>query len=844
MTAAIQAQNAEVSAGELGGAPAMPDQQLNATVTAQSRLQTPEQFGAILLKTTASGAAVHLRDVARIELGNENYNTVARYNGSPAVGVAIKLATGANALDTAEAVKKKIEVMGKQFPQGMKAAVAFDTTPFVKLSIEEVVKTLIEAVILVFIVMYVFLQNFRATLIPTFAVPVVLLGTFGVLFSLGYSINTLTMFAMVLAIGLLVDDAIVVVENVERVMTEEGLSPKEATIKSMGQISGALVGIALVLSAVFVPMAFFGGSTGVIYRQFSVTIVSAMVLSVLVAMVFTPALCATFLKPGSHVSEKGFFAWFNRSFDRSSTKYQGWVGKMIARSGRSLLVYGALLAVLAVSFMRLPTSFLPEEDQGVLFSMVQLPTGATQQRTLKVLEKLEHHFLEDEKASVASVFTVAGFSFAGNGQNAGLAFVRLKDWSERKSPDQKVKAIAGRAMGAFSQIREAMVFAFAPPAVMELGNASGFDLQLQDQGGVGHEALMAARNQLLGMAAKNPLLMAVRPNGQEDTPQFKLDIDQQKATALGLSVADVNRVLSVGWGSSYVNDFVDRGRVKRVYLQGTPESRMAPEDLNKWFVRNAQGEMVPFSAFATGRWIYASPRLERYNGVPSMNVQGMPAPGVSSGVAMAEVEKLAAQLPAGIGFEWTGLSVEERDSGSQTTVLYTISVLIVFLCLAALYESWSVPFSVLLVVPLGVIGTVLATWGFHLANDVYFQVGLLTVVGLSAKNAILIVEFAKELQEKGIELREATLQAVKLRLRPILMTSIAFGLGVLPLALASGAGSGSQNAIGVGVLGGMLTATFLGIFFVPVFFVVVRAWVGRRAAKAAPAAPAIASEAN
>jgi multidrug efflux pump len=846
VTVAVQAQNAEVSAGELGGAPALPDQQLNATVTAQSRLQTPQQFGAILLKTTASGATVHLRDVARIELGNENYNTVARYNGAPAVGVAIKLATGANALDTAEAVKKKIEVMGKQFPQGMKAAVAFDTTPFVKLSIEEVVKTLVEAVILVFIVMYLFLQNFRATLIPTLAVPVVLLGTFAVLFSLGYSINTLTMFAMVLAIGLLVDDAIVVVENVERVMTEEGLSPKEATRKSMGQISGALVGIALVLSAVFVPMAFFGGSTGVIYRQFSVTIVSAMVLSVLVAMVFTPALCATFLKPGAHVSDKGFFGWFNRSFDRSSTRYQGWVGKMIARSGRSLLVYGALLAVLAVSFMRLPTSFLPEEDQGVLFSMVQLPTGATQQRTLKVLEKLEHHFMEDEKANVASVFTVAGFSFAGNGQNAGLAFVRLKDWSERKNPDQKVKAIAGRAMGAFSQIREAMVFAFAPPAVMELGNASGFDLQLQDQGGVGHEALMAARNQLLGMAAKNPLLMAVRPNGQEDTPQFKLDIDQQKATALGLTVADVNKVLSVGWGSSYVNDFVDRGRVKRVYLQGAPESRMAPEDLNKWFVRNAQGEMVPFSAFASGRWIYASPRLERYNGVPSMNVQGMPAPGVSSGVAMAEVEKLVAQLPAGIGFEWTGLSIEERDSGSQTTVLYTISVLIVFLCLAALYESWSVPFSVLLVVPLGVIGTVLATWGFHLANDVYFQVGLLTVVGLSAKNAILIVEFAKELQEKGIDLREATLQAVKLRLRPILMTSIAFGLGVLPLALASGAGSGSQNAIGIGVLGGMLTATFLGIFFVPVFFVVVRAWVGRktRSEGTPPAAPAIASEAN
>ena len=844
VTAAITAQNTEVSAGELGGAPAVPGQQLNATVSAQSRLQTPEQFGAILLKTASNGATVRLRDVARMELGSENYNVLARYNGKPATGVAIKLATGANALETANAVKAKIALMEKQFPTGMKAVVAFDTTPFVKLSIEEVVKTLVEAVILVFLVMYLFLQNFRATLIPTMAVPVVLLGTFAILSALGYSINTLTMFAVVLAIGLLVDDAIVVVENVERVMTEEGLSPIEATRKSMGQISGALVGIAMVLSAVFVPMAFFSGSTGVIYRQFSITIVSAMVLSVVVAMVFTPALCATLLKPvakGHTAINTGFFGWFNRSFERSSVKYQGWVGALLNRSGRSLVMYALLLAVLAFVFMRLPTSFLPEEDQGILFSMVQLPTGATQQRTLKVLEKLEHHFMEDEKASVASVFTVAGFSFAGNGQNAGLAFVRLKDWSERKSPDLSVKAVAGRAMGAFSQIREAMVFAFAPPAVMELGNASGFDLQLQDQGGLGHEALMAARNQLLGMAAKNPLLMAVRPNGQEDTPQFKLDIDQQKATALGLTVADVNKVLSVGWGSSYVNDFVDRGRVKRVYLQGSPESRMAPEDLNKWFVRNAQGEMVPFSAFATGRWIYASPRLERYNGVSSMNVQGMPAPGVSSGVAMAEMEKLVAQLPAGIGFEWTGLSVEERDSGSQTTVLYTISVLIVFLCLAALYESWSVPFSVLLVVPLGVIGTVLATWGFHLSNDVYFQVGLLTVVGLSAKNAILIVEFAKELQEKGIELREATLQAVKLRLRPILMTSIAFGLGVLPLAISSGAGSGSQNAIGVGVLGGMLTATFLGIFFVPVFFVVVRAWVGRKAS-AAPAT--LASEAH
>ncbi len=841
VTTAVQAQNAEVSAGELGGAPAMPGQQLNATVTAQSRLQTAEQFGAILLKTMENGATVHLRDVAKMELGRENYNTVARFNGKPAAGIAIKLATGANALDTAEAVKEKIDQMGKLFPQGMKAVVAFDTTPFVELSIEEVVKTLAEAIVLVFLVMYLFLQNFRATLIPTMAVPVVLLGTFAILSTLGYSINTLTMFAMVLAIGLLVDDAIVVVENVERVMTEEGLSPKEATKKSMGQISGALVGIAMVLSAVFVPMAFFGGSTGVIYRQFSITIVSAMVLSVVVAMVFTPALCATFLKPvekGHHMTNRGFFGWFNRNFEAGTNKYQGWVGNMIRRSGRSMIVYALLLGVMAVVFMRLPTSFLPEEDQGVLFSQIQLPTGATQERTLKTIEKVEEHFLNTEKANVASVFAVAGFSFGGNGQNTGIAFVRLKDWSERGGAENRVGAIVGRAMGAFSQLRDAMVFAFAPPAVLELGNASGFDLQLQDQGGVGHEALMAARNQLLGMASQNKALVGVRPNGQEDTPQYKITVDQQKATALGLTVADVNKVLSVGWGSAYVNDFVDRGRVKKVFMQGQPDSRMAPEDLNKWFVRNASGDMVPFSAFAHGEWIYASPRLERYNGLSSVNVQGSPAPGVSSGVAMAEVEKMVAQLPPGIGFEWTGLSVEERESGSQTPALYSISILIVFLCLAALYESWSVPFSVLLVVPLGVIGTVLATWGFHLSNDVYFQVGLLTVVGLSAKNAILIVEFAKELQEAGKDVREATLEAVKLRLRPILMTSIAFGLGVLPLAVASGAGSGSQNAIGVGVLGGMLTATFLGIFFVPVFFVLVRSKFASKAGSKSPEAPA------
>ncbi|MGX9733970.1 efflux RND transporter permease subunit [Janthinobacterium aestuarii] len=837
---AVQAQNAEVSAGELGGTPSVKGQQLNATVSAQSRLQTVEQFGAILLKTTTEGAMVHLKDVASMELGRENYNTVARYNGHAATGVAIKLATGANALDTANAAKAMLGNLSKQFPEGMSYQVAFDTTPFVKLSIEEVVKTLVEAVILVFLVMYLFLQNFRATLIPTMAVPVVLLGTFGILNAFGYSINTLTMFAMVLAIGLLVDDAIVVVENVERVMSEEGLSPLEATRKSMTQITGALVGIAMVLSAVFVPMAFFGGSTGVIYRQFSITIVSSMVLSVVVALVFTPALCATLLKPvekGHHATNKGFFGWFNRSFDSSSNKYQGMVGSMIRHRARSMLLYVILLAGLVFVFMRLPTSFLPEEDQGILFTQIQLPTGATQERTLKVIEQVEDHFMNSEKDNVASVFAVAGFSFGGNGQNTGIAFVRLKDWSLRKDVAQKAPAVAGRAMGKLLQIKDAMVFTFAPPAVLELGNATGFDMQLQDIGGVGHDALMAARNQLLGMASQNPAMVGVRPNGQEDTPQYKIDIDQQKATALGLQISEINRVLSVGWGSSYVNDFLDRGRVKKVFMQGNAESRMLPEDLNKWFVRNTAGQMVPFSAFATGKWIYASPRLERYNGLPSVEILGTPAPGQSTGAAMNAMEEMVAKLPPGIGMSWTGVSLEERESGSQTPQLYALSLLIVFLCLAALYESWSIPFSVLLVVPLGVIGAVLGTWFFGLSNDVYFQVGLLTVVGLSAKNAILIVEFAKEMQESGMSLLDATLHAVRLRLRPILMTSIAFGLGVLPLAISSGAGSGSQNAIGIGVLGGMLTATFLGIFFVPVFFVLVRGFFSKSDAPTTPATP-------
>ena len=831
VTSAITAQNAEVSAGALGGTPAVAGQQLNATVSAQSRLQTAEQFGDILLKTTTNGAMVRLKDVATMELGSESYNVATRYNGNPATGVAIKLATGANALDAADRVKAKLAQMSKLFPPGMKSVIAFDTTPFVKISIEEVVKTLGEAVILVFLVMYLFLQNIRATLIPTLAVPVVLLGTFGVLSALGYSINTLTMFAMVLAIGLLVDDAIVVVENVERVMSEEGLSPHDATRKSMFQITGALVGIAMVLSAVFIPMAFFTGSTGVIYRQFSITIVSAMVLSVIVALVFTPALCATFLKPekkGHKASNVGFFGWFNRSFEKSSDKYQGWVGVMIRRGGRSMLIYAALLVVLGIVFLRLPTSFLPAEDQGMLFTQVLLPTGATQQRTLKVMEKIEHQFLVEQKDAVASVMTVAGFSFGGNGQNSGMAFVRLKDWDERNTTALRAPAVVGRAMGAFSQIKEAMVFAFAPPAVLELGNASGFDLMLQDQGGLGHDALMAARNQLLGMASKSPLLAGVRPNGQDDTPQYKVTVDQRKASALGLSLADVNKVLSTAWGGAYVNDFIDRGRVKKVYMQGQPDSRMVPEDMSKWFARNASGDMVPFSSFVSGKWVYASPRLERYNGVSSVEVLGTPAPGKSTGDAMAEVEKLVAQLPPGIGYEWTGISLEERDAGAQTTHLYAFSLLIVFLCLAALYESWSIPFSVMLVVPLGVIGTVIGSYLFKMSNDVYFQVALLTVVGLAAKNAILIVEFAKTLQEEGIELKEATLQAVRLRLRPILMTSIAFGLGVVPLAITSGAGSGSQNAIGIGVLGGMITATFLGIFFVPVFFVLIRGYFGSK----------------
>jgi multidrug efflux pump len=825
VVSAIQAQNAQVSAGQLGSAPARMGQQLNATITAQTRLQTPEQFGAILLKSQRDGANVRLRDVARVEMGAETYATVSRYNGKPAAGVAVKLASGANALSTAQAVEAKLAGLQPFMPAGMKTVVPYDTTPFVEVSIHEVVKTLAEAILLVFLVMYLFLQNFRATLIPTIAVPVVLLGTFGVMAVAGFSINTLTMFGLVLAIGLLVDDAIVVVENVERVMAEEGLSPKEATRKSMGQISGALVGIALVLSAVFVPMAFFGGSTGVIYRQFSITIVSAMVLSVLVAMVLTPALCATMLKPidKSHQAPRtGFFGWFNRRFDSATNSYQGAVQRMLSKRGRHLLVYGVLVLGMGLLFLRLPTSFLPDEDQGILFAQIQLPSGATQERTLQVVERVEQHFLAGEKDSVESVFSVAGFSFAGQGENMAIGFVKLKDWSERQNAAQHVQAIAGRAMGAFMQFRDAMAFAFAPPAVIELGNATGFNLFLQDRGGLGHEALMNARNQFLGLAAQHPDLVGVRPNGLEDSPQLRLDIDHAKAGALGISVADINAMLSTAWGSAYVNDFIDRGRVKRVYIQADANFRMQPEDLATWRVRNSAGQMVPFSAFGSARWEIGSPRLERYNGLPALELAGEAAPGKSSGAAMKAVEEIAAQLPAGVGIAWTGLSYQERLSGSQAPALYALSLLVVFLCLAALYESWSVPFAVMMVVPLGVIGALLAASARGLSNDVYFQVGLLTTIGLAAKNAILIVEFAKEQMEHGKALLDATLEAVRLRLRPILMTSLAFALGVLPLALASGAGSGSQNAIGTGVLGGVIAATVLGIFFVPVFFVVIK----------------------
>ncbi|WP_421287511.1 efflux RND transporter permease subunit [Aeromonas veronii] len=843
--AAIKAQNAQVAFGKLGGTPSVEDQQFTATIMGQTRLSTVDQFNDILLRVNQDGSKVRLKDVARVELAGESYDADALYNGQSTAAVAIKLATGANALDTAEKVRAKLNELSDYFPANMEIVYPYDTTPFVKISIEEVVQTLIEAIFLVFCVMYLFLQNFRATLIPTIAVPVVLLGTFGVMAAFGFSINTLTMFGMVLAIGLLVDDAIVVVENVERLMSEEDLSPLEATRKSMTQITGALVGIALVLSAVFVPMAFFGGSTGAIYRQFSLTIVSAMVLSVLVALILTPALCATLLKPMKHGefgAKRGFFGWFNRAFDAGTNRYQSGVRKVIKQGVRYSLIYGAMLAVLAVLFMRMPTSFLPEEDQGVIMSMVQLPVGATKQRTEVVLADMRDYFLKNEKDNVDSVLTVSGFSFAGSGQNAGMAFIKLKDWSERKSPDRSANAIIGRAMGYLFSIKEAQVFAFNLPPIPELGTATGFDFFLQDRGGIGHDKLMAARNQLLGMAAQDPTLVRVRPNGMEDTPQLDIKIDYEKALAQGLSIADINNTLATAWGSSYVNDFVDRGRIKKVYMQADAPFRMNPEDLKLWYVRNSAGQMVPFSAFASTEWSFGSPRLERYNGVPAMEIVGEAAPGKSTGDAMAAIEQMVKQLPEGVGIEWTGLSFQERQAGSQAPALYAISLLVVFLCLAALYESWSIPFSVMLVVPLGVLGAIVAATLRGLENDVYFQVGLLTTIGLSAKNAILIVEFAKELYDKGMSLGEAVVEAARLRLRPILMTSLAFILGVLPLVISSGAGASSRNAIGTGVMGGMISATVLAIFFVPLFFVLVMRYFTSHQSKEARIAAAVESK--
>ncbi|CBG91244.1 efflux RND transporter permease subunit [Citrobacter rodentium] len=823
----LKVQNDQIAAGQLGGTPALPGQQLNASIIAQTRLKDPDEFAKVTLRVNSDGSVVRLKDVARIELGGENYNVVARINGKPASGLGIKLATGANALDTATAIKAKLAELEPFFPQGMKVVYPYDTTPFVKISIHEVVKTLFEAIVLVFLVMYLFLQNIRATLIPTIAVPVVLLGTFAVLAAFGYSINTLTMFGMVLAIGLLVDDAIVVVENVERVMMEDKLPPKEATEKSMSQIQGALVGIAMVLSAVFIPMAFFGGSTGAIYRQFSITIVSAMALSVLVALILTPALCATLLKPVSaehHEKKGGFFGWFNARFDHSVNHYTNSVSGIVRKTGRYLVVYLLIVVGMAVLFLRLPTSFLPEEDQGVFLTMIQLPAGATQERTQKVLDQVTHYYLNNEKANVESVFTVNGFSFSGQGQNSGMAFVSLKPWEERSGEENSVESVIARATRAFSQIRDGMVFPFNMPAIVELGTATGFDFELIDQGGLGHNALTQARNQLLGMVGQHPdLLVRVRPNGLEDTAQFKLDVDQEKAQALGVSLSDINQTISAALGGYYVNDFIDRGRVKKVYVQADAKFRMLPEDINNLYVRSANGEMVPFSTFSSARWVYGSPRLERYNGMPSMELLGEAAPGRSTGEAMALMENLASKLPNGIGYDWTGMSYQERLSGNQAPALYAISLIVVFLCLAALYESWSIPFSVMLVVPLGVVGALLAASLRGLNNDVYFQVGLLTTIGLSAKNAILIVEFAKDLMDKeGRGLIEATLEASRMRLRPILMTSLAFILGVMPLVISRGAGSGAQNAVGTGVMGGMLTATLLAIFFVPVFFVVVR----------------------
>lgn len=824
VVSAIESQNSQVAVGQVGGTPSVDNQALNATVNSQALLQTPEQFKAITLRTNRDGSVVTLGDVADVALGAEKYDYLSRYNGMAASGLGIKLASGANELETDRLVRARIAELAQYFPHGLEAKVAYETTPFVTASIRDVVKTLLEAVLLVFLVMYLFMQNFRATLIPTIAVPVVLLGTFSILYACGFSINTLTMFAMVLAIGLLVDDAIVVVENVERIMSEEGLSPREATRKSMSQIQGALVGITLVLSAVFVPMAFFGGTVGAIYRQFSITVVSAMVLSVLVAMILTPALCASLLKPvpAGHHQRGGFFGWFNRMFTRNTQRYEQRVAKLLRQAGRWLLLYLGIIAIMAFLFLRLPTSFLPLEDRGIFTTQVQLPPGSTQQQTLKVVQKVENYYLTHEKENIESVFATVGSGPGGNGQNVARLFIRLKNWEERSDTDRTSFAIIERATQAFRHIKEARVIASSPPAITGMGNAAGFDMELQDHAGIGHTKLMEMRDRLLEKAASDPRLARVRHNGLDDSPQLRIDIDQRKAQALGVSIDDINSTLTTGWGSTYVNDFLDRGRVKKVYVQAAAKYRMLPDDINKWYVRNSEGGMVPFSAFAKTAWETGSPRLERYNGYSSLEIVGEAAPGVSTGAAMTAMEELVSQLPLGVGLQWTGASLQERLSGSQAPALYAISLLVVFLCLAALYESWSIPFAVMLVVPLGVVGALIATWARGLENDVYFQVGLLTVIGLSAKNAILIVEFANDINSRGGDLVESTLEACRQRLRPILMTSLAFVFGVLPMAISHGAGSSSQHAVGTGVMGGMISATLLAIFFVPLFFVLIR----------------------
>jgi HAE1 family hydrophobic/amphiphilic exporter-1 len=844
--ASLRAYNVEISAGQFGASPAKKGQRMNASIIVQSLLKTPEEFGAIPLRINPDGSIVRVRDVARTELGTERYDTNALYNGKESAALAIRQAAGANALDTADAIRATMEELSRYFPPGMKVIYPYDTTPFVKVAINEVVKTLLEAILLVFLVMYLFLGNIRATLIPTLAVPVVILGTFGVLGLFGFSINMLTMFAMVLAIGLLVDDAIVVVENVERIMHEEGLSPREATRKSMVEITSALVGIGLVLSAVFGPMAFFGGSTGVIYRQFSVTVIAAMLLSVVVALVLTPVLCASLLRPVTARIEtqrrdlllfrpflhgfSRFFIGFNRGFNWIRDKYHAIVDHMLGRRLRYLIVYVVIVAGLGFLFQRMPTAYLPDEDQGIMFIQAQLPSGSTLEQTEAVMEEVRTYLLAEEGAAVASVMTIAGTSFAGSGQNMGLGFVRLKDWELRDQPDLKIKALAGRAMARFARIRNARVFAFAPPAVTELGTAAGFDFQLQDRGGLGHAKLMEARSQLLGMAAKDERLTRVRPNGLEDVAQYRIDVDWERAGTLGVPIESIHDTISAVFGSAYINDFIQGGRVKRVYVQADTDYRMLPSDLERLYVRNNAGDMTPFTAFASGYWTYGSPKLERFNAFPSLNILGEAPAGRSTGEAMQAMEEITAQLPSGIGHDWSGLSFQERMATSQTGLLYAFSMIVIFLCLAALYESWTVPIAIMLALPLGVIGGVAASMLRGFPNDVYFQIGLLTVLGLTTKNAILIVQFAMAKVKEGEGLVEATLQAAKLRLRPIVMTSLAFGFGVLPLAMATGAGAGAQTAIGTGVLGGMLTSTFLAIFFIPLFYVVVvRLFAGKKA---------------